>query len=146
MFESAGGDMFAWLRNLGGSAGTGAMAAPGMAEAGYGLAPGLTQSTSDPAQAGGNWFGTGATNKDVAGALGKLGGGAGGGAAAGKGAGPVMPGAGHAAAVGTPARGALSNLDALVQMLNKQRQGLMPGSATSGQPQGAQPTMGLLGF
>ena len=146
MFESTGGDMFAWLRNLGGTAGTGAMAAPGMTEAGYGLAPGLTQSTSDPAQAGGNWFGTGATNKDVAGALGKLGGG--GGAAAGKGAGPVMPSTsgGGGAGVGRPTA---QSLQPLLQMLNQRRDALLQsatGGVGAGAPQGARPTAGLLGF
>ena len=159
MFESAGGDAGLWLSRLFGGGGGTAIAAntvpttdygaalgamnPGMA--GMGAVPNEAFNASQPFTSGNTALGN-VSNKQVSDALGQLGKGAGGGAAAGKGAGPVMPGAGHAAAVGTPGRGALSNLDALVQMLNKQRQGLMPGGATSGQPQGAQPTMGLLGF
>jgi hypothetical protein len=41
---------------------------------------------------------------------------------------------------------AAASLTPLLQLLAQRRNALMPGSATSGQPQGAQPTIGLLGF
>lgn len=128
---------------LGGNAG-GWQAAPGMTEAGYGLAPDITQLHSDPAASGAQGVG----GKGLADALGTLGKGVGGGAAgAAAGSKGDTQQLGKAAAVGQPAH-ALS-LDNLVQMLAKRREMYMQAAMSpgGGAPAGAAPARaGLLGF
>jgi hypothetical protein len=121
---------------------------PGMAGFGAGATGGGAFDPMAPLVNNQSWFDRNMpSNQQLGSALGALGKGAG--AAGGsKDAGPIMPGAGHQAAVGAPGRGG-QTLDALVQMLAKRREALMAsatGGVGAGAPQGAQRTIGLLGM
>ena len=86
------------------------------------------------------------SNKQLGDALGKLGG-----AGAGKGAGaagdkPPMPGQAASGGIGRPT---VQSLGPLLQLLNARRDALLQsatGGVGAGAPQGAKPTVGLLGF
>jgi hypothetical protein len=143
--SGGGGDVAAIDPSILGGAGTsmggGWMAAPGMADAGYGL--------PDPSQAPTWWDRNMPSNEDLSKALKGLGSAGGGGAAAaGKGSGPPMPGQGPSGGVGRPTG---MSLTPLLQLLAQRREALM-NSATGGvgmgqaQPQGAGRVQGLLGF
>jgi hypothetical protein len=152
MFESAGGDAGLWLSRLFGGGGgvpiasgsvpggmdfgaaLGAMN-PGMT--GFGAVPSDAFNASQPFTTGNTALGS-ASNKQLSDALGGLGKAAGGGAA-GADQRPIMPGGGGGGAGIGGGRGGGVSLDALVQMLAKRRQALMPGG-------GSQGATGLLGF
>ena len=141
---------------LGGSAGLINQAIPAGTDLGAALGamnPGMTGMAAMPNEAfnatqpfdvsGINAPGSGVSSKGLVDALGQAGKSAGAGqqgAAASK-AGGVQLGQ---APLGQPR--AAVNLDNLVKLLAQRREALMPGSATSGQPPGAQHTVGLLGF
>ena len=158
MFESAGGDAGLWLSRLFGGGGGMAIGANTVPSTDFGAAlgamnPGMAGMAAVPNDAfnaaqpftSGNSVLGGASSAGLSKALGDLGAGAKQQQAQ-QAAGAAKLGAPQlgTAPLGQP-RSAVS-LTPLIQLLAQRRNALMPGSATSGQPPGAQPTVGLLGF